>query len=69
MIIRRRNFLKKVSAGAAAVSAFTSQAFAKPATKPIVVSTWNHGINANAAAWEILKKGGELWMRWRLVFG
>lgn len=27
-------------------------------TKPIVVSTWNHGLAANKAAWEILEKGG-----------
>lgn len=27
-------------------------------TKPIVVSTWNHGIDANKAAWKILDKGG-----------
>lgn len=26
--------------------------------KPIVVSTWNHGLDANKAAWEVLKKGG-----------
>ncbi len=58
MTIRRRNFLKKLSAGAATVSAFASRALAKPTAKPIVVSTWNHGINANAAAWEILQKGG-----------
>jgi len=58
MIIRRRNFLKQLSAGAAAVSAFTSQALAKPTAKPIVVSTWEHGINANAEAWKILNKGG-----------
>ncbi len=62
-MIRRRNFLKKLSAGAATVSTAmaatsTSQALAKPTTKPIVVSTWNHGINANMAAWEILQKGG-----------
>ena len=30
----------------------------KPANKPIVISTWNHGIPANVAAWEILEKGG-----------
>ncbi|MGB0888548.1 MAG: isoaspartyl peptidase/L-asparaginase, partial [Vicingaceae bacterium] len=29
-----------------------------PVTKPIVISTWNHGIDANKAAWEILEKGG-----------
>lgn len=27
-------------------------------TKPIVVSTWNHGLAANKAAWEILENGG-----------
>lgn len=27
-------------------------------TKPIVVSTWNHGVAANKAAWEVLEKGG-----------
>jgi N4-(beta-N-acetylglucosaminyl)-L-asparaginase len=27
-------------------------------TKPIVISTWNHGLPANTAAWKILKNGG-----------
>lgn len=27
-------------------------------TKPIVISTWNHGIAANAVAWQILSAGG-----------
>ena len=26
--------------------------------KPIVISTWRHGIEANQAAWEVLKTGG-----------
>jgi N4-(beta-N-acetylglucosaminyl)-L-asparaginase len=26
---------------------------------PVVISTWNHGIAANAAAWEVLSKGGK----------
>lgn len=30
----------------------------KETTKPIVISTWNHGIAANNAAWEILEKNG-----------
>ncbi len=30
----------------------------KTTTKPIVISTWNHGLAANKAAWEILEKGG-----------
>ena len=58
-MIRRRNFLKRLSAGAAAVSAFTSRSLAKSTTKPIVVSTWEHGIDANAASWKILERGGK----------
>lgn len=30
----------------------------KSITKPIVISTWKHGMEANAAAWEVLSKGG-----------
>jgi N4-(beta-N-acetylglucosaminyl)-L-asparaginase len=30
----------------------------KEKTMPIVISTWNHGIAANKAAWEVLGKGG-----------
>ncbi|GAB4255981.1 MAG: N(4)-(beta-N-acetylglucosaminyl)-L-asparaginase [Vicingaceae bacterium] len=30
----------------------------KTVNKPIVISTWNHGFDANKAAWEILSKGG-----------
>ncbi len=35
-----------------------NQGFSAASVKPIVVSTWNHGIEANAAAWKVLKKGG-----------
>ncbi len=27
--------------------------------KPVVISTWNHGVPANEVAWEILKQGGK----------
>jgi isoaspartyl peptidase/L-asparaginase-like protein (Ntn-hydrolase superfamily) len=27
--------------------------------KPIVISTWNHGLAANLGAWEVLSKGGK----------
>ncbi|MEM8888461.1 MAG: N(4)-(beta-N-acetylglucosaminyl)-L-asparaginase [Bacteroidota bacterium] len=30
----------------------------KAQNKPIVISTWEHGIEANASAWKILSKGG-----------
>lgn len=65
----RRNFLKKTAMASAAV-AFSS--FAGRAgeleeqnevtdgkvRKPIVLSTWRFGLQANEAAWEVLKKGG-----------
>ena len=28
-------------------------------TKPIVLSTWNFGLQANEAAWKILSNGGK----------
>lgn len=60
---QRRSFLKKISLSALTlgstntiVKAFTSKA---NATKPIVVSTWHHGLAANEAAWKILSQGGK----------
>jgi N4-(beta-N-acetylglucosaminyl)-L-asparaginase len=64
----RRNFIKVSALGGAAV--FSNACLAsskeqntdaipnKKVRKPVVISTWNHGIEANAAAWEILEKGG-----------
>ena len=61
----RRNFIKTAAAGsvALALQSFTSKEeyLAKPkgkANKPIVISTWNFGVQANGAAWEILKNNG-----------
>nr|WP_294775533.1 isoaspartyl peptidase/L-asparaginase [uncultured Flavobacterium sp.] len=61
----RRNFLKTAAAGsvALALNSFTSKEThsAKPkgkVNKPIVISTWNFGVQANGAAWEILKNNG-----------
>lgn len=61
----RRNFLKNtalVTAGVAFQSIQnTSDDFdlsAKKIRKPIVLSTWNFGLQANEAAWEILKNKG-----------
>jgi N4-(beta-N-acetylglucosaminyl)-L-asparaginase len=53
----RRKFLKL---GAAASTLPIASAFAKTptATKPIVISTWNFGLQANEEAWKILSKGG-----------
>jgi len=55
--MQRRNFLSFGLAG------ITSQLFGKNAEmqvvgKPIVISTWEHGLAANKAAWEVLSKNG-----------
>jgi len=57
-MIKRRNFLQLGSLGAAGL--FVSNAFAagKPGQRPLVISTWDAGIDANKAAWEILRKNG-----------
>ena len=55
----RRQFLKMGTAGVALPmlsSCVTSEN--KNVTKPIVLSTWNFGIQANAEAWKILSSGG-----------
>lgn len=31
----------------------------EPANRPLVVSTWKHGLAANAAAWKVLTAGGQ----------
>ena len=61
----RRNFLKTAAVGsvALALQSFTSKEdnSAKPkgkTNKPIVLSTWNFGVKANGAAWEVLKNNG-----------
>jgi N4-(beta-N-acetylglucosaminyl)-L-asparaginase len=57
----RRNFLLRSLAGSALLtSPLTAiKSLGKPAaTKPIVVSTWNHGVPANEAAWKILSRNG-----------
>jgi N4-(beta-N-acetylglucosaminyl)-L-asparaginase len=60
----RRKFLQKAAIGSAAV--LTGEKLFAAADKiikpvlndPIVISTWDFGKEANAGAWEILKKGG-----------
>lgn len=63
----RRNFLKTAAMASAAValSSFTGKSeededhntlSAGKIRKPIVLSTWNFGLKANEAAWEVLKK-------------
>ncbi len=62
----RRSFIKIASLSSLAI---ISKSFAKPGKsiiksnkiiqKPIVISTWKHGMPANAEAWKILGKGGK----------
>ena len=37
----------------------TSVPLVEPCEKPLVISTWNHGLNANQAAWGILSTKGK----------
>jgi N4-(beta-N-acetylglucosaminyl)-L-asparaginase len=59
----RRHFLK-LAALSGGIFSMDKKTFVpgikdkKPAIKPVVVSTWNFGIQANHAAWEVLQQGG-----------
>lgn len=57
-MLDRRNFLQFTSLGVASV--FTSKLFAteRKGFRPIVISTWNEGIPANKAAWNVLRNKG-----------
>jgi len=61
-MISRRSFVAKSSlaiAGLSLVKNSVSQSFNQnTGSIPVVISTWNHGLPANEAAWEILEKGG-----------
>ncbi|KGE13091.1 N(4)-(beta-N-acetylglucosaminyl)-L-asparaginase [Sphingobacterium deserti] len=58
----RRQFIKKTIVGAAAVSAVNvipAVASAQKVVKPIVISTWDFGVAANQAAWQVLNQKGK----------
>ncbi|MGW8121726.1 isoaspartyl peptidase/L-asparaginase family protein [Roseivirga echinicomitans] len=60
----RRKFIKSGLLGGLAVTtgSLSTLACATPSKivqKPIVVSTWVHGMEANVGAWEVLSKGGK----------
>jgi N4-(beta-N-acetylglucosaminyl)-L-asparaginase len=58
----RRKFLHASAAGLAGLAATPLAAAAlppaPPTVKPIVISTWDAGVNANRGAWKILGAGG-----------
>ena len=55
----RREFIKLTAVGSSVLVAAPGHAITPdlPA-KPVVISTWNFGLAANAAAWKILSTGG-----------
>ena len=61
----RRNFLKKSSIAALFGGFLPHRAEPKPngfsrrLSNPIVISTWEHGLPANEAAWKVLSGGGK----------
>jgi N4-(beta-N-acetylglucosaminyl)-L-asparaginase len=61
-MIHRRRILKLGTMGFGSImitpNIFSSSKKIIAGKKPLVISTWNTGINANKAAWEILKKNG-----------
>nr|MEE4269313.1 N(4)-(beta-N-acetylglucosaminyl)-L-asparaginase [Candidatus Krumholzibacteria bacterium] len=60
----RREFLLSAGAGVAGMAALGTSSLSlgqdppPPARRPLVVSTWNFGIQANAEAWKTLAAGG-----------
>lgn len=61
----RRNFIKTAAVGSIALALNKFQSSEETVldekgrvNKPIVISTWNFGVQANGAAWEILKNNG-----------
>lgn len=61
----RRNFIKTAAIGSIALALPSFRSKEEEETiptgkvnKPIVISTWNFGVKANGAAWEILKNNG-----------
>jgi N4-(beta-N-acetylglucosaminyl)-L-asparaginase len=54
----RRRFLQSGAVLASLSPLADALAVQKPMTKPIVVSTWNFGVGANAEAWKVLTAGG-----------
>lgn len=65
--MKRRDFLRTSALAAAVVPTGTGVAKRAPAqlahamasSRPIVLSTWSHGMDANDAAWKVLQDGGE----------
>jgi N4-(beta-N-acetylglucosaminyl)-L-asparaginase len=57
-MLHRRKFLQLGSLGLGSFSFAGFPSGNAAARKPIVISTWDAGIDANKAAWQVLRKGG-----------
>lgn len=65
-MVNRRKFIKSGIAGSLSLSSLSAFSLvapfrhrpASPTTVPIVISTWDFGVAANLAAWDVLKSGG-----------
>lgn len=56
----RRNFIKISSLGGLALALTPKlRAQTSPAVKPIMISTWRHGLDANNIGYQILENGGD----------
>ena len=69
-MLDRRNFIKKAALGTIGISTVLScnevgekneapinEATSKEQKKPVIISTWNHGLPANEETWKQLKNG------------
>ncbi len=56
--MKRRDFIQKLSLGTLAMS-LPKFTIAQTVNKPLVISTWKHGQEANQAAWAILSANGK----------
>ena len=63
-MLHRRKFLQMGSLGLTTFSFLSFKNSASAIRKPIVISTWDAGINANKGAWAVLRNGGMHWMQW-----
>jgi isoaspartyl peptidase/L-asparaginase-like protein (Ntn-hydrolase superfamily) len=64
--MKRRKFIKFGLAGAvlsaiepANATSIVTTEFTAKSSGPVVISTWEHGLAANSAAWEVLSAGGK----------
>ncbi len=57
-MLHRRTFLRLGALGLTTISFSSFRSRTAISRKPLVISTWKEGINANKAAWAILKPGG-----------